>query len=137
MVVIKLHTEKPIPPLQLMRLYQDVDWWPERTKDGIRKLLAHGVVLGAWEDKKLVGFCRAVSDGVYRAYVEDVVVLHAHRSQGIGRQLMDKMMKELSGIEVVSLFCSAKLKEYYQESGFEATRQVVMHRSKGSRPNSI
>lgn len=130
MVVIKPHTEKPIPPLQLMRLYQDVDWWPTRTKDGIRKLLAHGVALGAWEDKQLVGFCRAVSDGVYRAYVEDVVVLETHRGQGIGRQLMDKMMKELSGIEVVSLFCSAKLTDYYEDSGFWPTRQVVMHRSR-------
>lgn len=128
MVVIKPHTEKPIPPLQLMRLYQDVDWWPTRTKDGIRKLLAHGVAIGAWEDKQLVGFCRAVSDGVYRAYVEDVVVLGTHRGQGIGRQLMDKMMKELHGIEVVSLFCSAKLTEYYEDSGFQQTRQIVMHR---------
>ena len=130
MVVIKLHTEKPIPPLQLMRLYQDADWWPARTKDGIRKLLTHGVALGAWEDKQLVGFCRAVSDGVYRAYVEDVVVLGTHRGQGIGRQLMDRMMKELNGIEVVSLFCSAKLTEYYKNSGFTQTRQVVMHRNR-------
>lgn len=130
MVVIKLHTEKPIPPLQLIRLYQDVDWWPTRTKDGIRKLLAHGVVLGAWEEKQLVGFCRAVSDGVYRAYVEDVVVLRTHRGRGIGRQMMDKMMKELSGIEAVSLFCSAKLADYYQGSGFQETKQTVMHRNK-------
>ncbi len=130
MVVIKLHTEKPIPPLQLMRLYQDVDWWPTRTKDGIRKLLAHGIVLGAWEEKQLIGFCRAVSDGVYRAYVEDVVVLRTHRGQGIGRQMMDKMMKELSGIEVVSLFCSAKLADYYHGSGFQETKQTVMHRNK-------
>ncbi|GGN91188.1 GNAT family N-acetyltransferase [Saccharibacillus kuerlensis] len=130
MVVIKLHTEKPVSPLQLLKLYQDADWWPNRTKDGIRKLLAHGVVVGAWEDKRLVGFCRAVSDGVYRAYVEDVVVLETYRGQGIGRQMMDKMMKELSEIEVVSLFCSSKLTEYYQENGFQATRQVVMHRNK-------
>lgn len=130
MVFIKLHAEKPIPPLQLMRLYQDADWWPERTKDGIRKLLEHGIVLGAWEDKQLVGFCRAVSDGVYRAYVEDVVVLGTHQKQGIGKQMMDKMMKELKGIEVVSLFCSAKLAEYYKGSGFKETKQVVMHRSK-------
>lgn len=129
MVVIKLHTEKPIPPLQLMRLYEDADWWPERTKDGIRKLLSHGIVVGAWQDKQLIGFCRAVSDGVYRAYVEDVVVLGAHRGQGIGRQLIDKMMKELGSIEMVSLFCSAKLSEYYEKSGFKPTGQIVMHRS--------
>ncbi|WP_172252560.1 GNAT family N-acetyltransferase [Saccharibacillus deserti] len=134
MVVIKPHTEKTIPPLQLMRLYEDVDWWPERTKEGIRKLLAHGIVLGAWEDKQLVGFCRAVSDGVYRAYVEDVVVLRTHRGQKIGRQLIDKMIKELSGIEVVSLFCSTKLTDYYEKSGFKPTRQVVMHRSRPSGP---
>ncbi|MDO3410871.1 GNAT family N-acetyltransferase [Saccharibacillus sp. CPCC 101409] len=130
MVVIKLHTEKPIPPLQVIRLYQDVDWWPARSKDGVRKLLGHGVVLGAWEDKQLVGFCRAVSDGVYRAYVEDVVVLGTHRGRGIGRQLMDRMMRELNQIEVVSLFCSGKLSAYYEGSGFKPTGQVVMHRSK-------
>ncbi|MCQ4087049.1 GNAT family N-acetyltransferase [Saccharibacillus sp. JS10] len=130
MIVVKLHTEKPIPPLQLMRLYENVDWWPNRTKDGIRKMLNNSIVVGAWEDKQLVGFCRAVSDGVYRAYIEDVAVLTTHRSQGIGKQLMDQMIKKLQGIEVVSLFCSPKLADYYRSSGFDSTKQTVMHKTK-------
>jgi ribosomal protein S18 acetylase RimI-like enzyme len=78
---------------------------------------------------QLVGFARAVTDGVLRAYVEDVIVAPDRRGRGIGRAVLDRLLQELGPIPVVTLFCSPGLVRYYEASSFIATRQVVMHRS--------
>jgi ribosomal protein S18 acetylase RimI-like enzyme len=65
-----------------------------------------GLAVGAWEDERLIGFARAVSDGVFRAYIEDVVVHENYRRSGIGQKLLSRLMNELSDIETVSLFAN-------------------------------
>lgn len=127
MVTVKLHTEKPISPSDLKSLYHDAGWWPDRDKDGILKLLSSGIALGAWEDDVLVGFSRAISDGVFRAYIEDVVVLSSYQNKGTARLMIKKLLNELKDIDVISLFCSEDLAGFYDETGFKKTKQIVMH----------
>ncbi|MCG7385622.1 GNAT family N-acetyltransferase [Paenibacillus sp. ACRRY] len=126
MVSVKLHTDKPISPSDLMSLYHDAGWWPYRDKDGILKLLSSGIALGAWEDDVLVGFSRAISDGVFRAYIEDVVVLSSYRNKGLGKLMIEWLLEELK-VDVISLFCSEDLAGFYEETGFKKTKQIVMH----------
>ena len=52
---------------------------------------AHRVV-GLYGGGELVGFCRAVSDGVTFAYLADVYVLDAHRGDGRGLALVEEMV---------------------------------------------
>ncbi|MHA7584231.1 GNAT family N-acetyltransferase [Paenibacillus vandeheii] len=95
MVTIKLHTEKPILQSKLLALYEDAGWWPNRDENGILKLLVSGVAVGAWEDDKLVGFCRSISDGIYRASVEDVVVVSTYRNKGIGELMVKRLLNQM------------------------------------------
>jgi GNAT superfamily N-acetyltransferase len=53
------------------------------------------------------GRARAVTDGLLRAYVEDVVVSPDWRGTGVGRALLAGLMEQLEPIPVVTLFCSA------------------------------
>jgi hypothetical protein len=46
----------------------------ERTAERVSSVRGHSPAVGAWDGRDLVGFARAVSDGVLRAYAEDVVV---------------------------------------------------------------
>ncbi len=97
-------------------------------------MLSHGPAVGAWDGGEVVGFARAVTDGVFRAYVEDVVVSRRHRGQGIGRQLVESLHQELRGIEVVSVFCHSSLCEFYSRTGYSFTSQSVGHRTATGRP---
>ncbi len=112
-----------------MALYAEVDWWPERAAADIAHLLGAGPAVGAWQRDQLVGFARAITDGVCRAYVEDVVVAIDHRRKGIGRRLNETLIAALAGIPVVSLFCGESLVDFYTASGFRFTRQRVGHRT--------
>ncbi|WP_433206446.1 GNAT family N-acetyltransferase [Nocardia sp. CA-107356] len=112
-----------------MALYVEVNWWPKRTAADIAHLLTTGPAVGAWHHDELLGFARAITDGVCRAYVEDVIVAVDHRNKGIGRRLNEALIVALADIPVVSLFCGESLVDFYVGSGIRFTRQRVEHRT--------
>jgi GNAT superfamily N-acetyltransferase len=127
-IAFALHRDRPITPALVRALYDHAGWWPERTLAAIGQVLDSAPAVGAWNGERLVGFARAVTDGNFRAYIEDVVVHEAWRRQGVATLMMACLLDELKGIPVVSLFCKAGLVPVYQGQGFQETRQVVMHK---------
>ena len=128
-IEISLNKNRPIPPRALRTLYDSEPWWPERSLEDMEFVLSGYPAIGAWDDDRLIGFARAVTDGRFRAYVEDVLVLEEYRSDGIGRKILERLLRELEEIHVVTLFCRPRLSDYYQSLGFkEFTKQVVMHK---------
>jgi GNAT superfamily N-acetyltransferase len=124
------HAERAIRADEVLALYHAAGWWPERTPGQVSAVLQHSPAVGAWHGGHLVGFARAVTDGVLRAYIEDVLVAAGWRGTGTGRALLDRLLAELRPIPVVTLFCSRDLVGYYEASSFVATRQVVLHRAR-------
>lgn len=101
----------------------------QKEKKSILKMLKNSIAIGVWEENELVGFARVVSDGVFRAYIEDVVVHENVRNKGIGEKMLTILLREISHIDIVSLFCGEKLIKFYGEQQFQATKQIVMHRN--------
>lgn len=127
-IVVVPHADRPIPARDVLALYQAQGWWPERTVSQVSGVLAGGPAVGAWRDDVLIGFARAVTDGVLRAYLEDVVVAESFRGSGVGRALVDRLLAQLAVIPVISLFCSPALAPFYEAADFRSTAQVVLHR---------
>ena len=127
-MAICLHRERAIPARLVRRLYDDAGWWPRRGEEDIAAILDAGPAVGAWDQDRLVGFARSVSDGTCRAFVEDVVVARAYQRSGLGGRLLSRLLAELAGIETVSLFCDPVLAAFYERVGFSCTGQLVMHR---------
>jgi GNAT superfamily N-acetyltransferase len=123
------YVDKPIRAIQLMDLYKDAGWWPERTEQDIEEMLKSAIAIGIWDGDTLVGFARAVTDGRFRAYIEDVVVHSQYQKLGIGKKLVAKLIGKLSHIGVVSLFCEEHLIPFYQENGFKLSKsQFILHK---------
>ncbi|WP_440895584.1 GNAT family N-acetyltransferase [Amphibacillus sp. Q70] len=125
------HIQKPIKATELMNLYHNAGWWDERKEQDIDKMLSKVISVGAWKDDELVGFSRAVTDGKFRAYIEDVVVHKEFQCEGIGLKLVSNLLKELSHIDVISLFCEEQLIPFYEKNAFKhSPSQFIMHRKK-------
>ena len=75
------------------------------------------VHVSAWEGDRLVGFARALTDGVYIGLVVDVVVDASVRGQGIGRALIGAISRELKDVEGIHLGCEDELVGFYQKLG--------------------
>jgi ribosomal protein S18 acetylase RimI-like enzyme len=87
--------------------------WKERKEKDLENMLKREVSVGAWKDNDLIGFARAVTDGNFRAYIEDVVILSQYQKLGIGNKLVSRLLEELSHIDIISLFCEEELIPFY------------------------
>ena len=128
-IVILSNSDRNIKANDVIKLYQDVGWWEERNQQDIEDMLKRVKSVGAWKDDTLIGFARAVSDGKFRAYIEDVVIHNSYREEGIGTKLISRLLDELSHINVISLFCEEKLIPFYEKNGFKYSKsQFIMHK---------
>jgi predicted GNAT family N-acyltransferase len=123
--------DRPLPLDAVRRLLAQTDWAAQRTPADLQTMLAGSVWIGAWQDDWLVGFARAITDGVYRALLEDVVVDKALRGQGIGRALVEKLLERLAPVQQILLVCGDHLVPYYGQFGFERVMLPVMQLWKG------
>jgi ribosomal protein S18 acetylase RimI-like enzyme len=71
------------------------------------------------EDARVVGFVTAISDGVLSAFIPLLEVLPEHRGQGIGSELVRRILAELEDFYMVDLVCDPELEGFYRR--FEMT----------------
>src|SRR4249919_1159802 len=84
----------------LSRLFLQTGWAAKRSPDALETMLANTrVCLGVWDGDRLIGFARVITDDLYRAYVEDVIVDEAYRGQGIGAEIMRRLLERLAHVE--------------------------------------
>ena len=121
--------DRRIEAADVRRLYDGAGWWPEWQPDSIACAIAASVAVGAWDGERLVGFARALTDGVHRAYVEDVVVDPDYRGQQVGERVVAALVEALGDVHIVSLFCQPDRVPFYARNGFRPSEsQVMMHR---------
>jgi ribosomal protein S18 acetylase RimI-like enzyme len=58
-----------------------------------------------------------ITDGVLSAYITFLEVLPAYQNQGIGQELVKRMLKKLNNLYMVDTLCDPDLKSFYQHLG--------------------
>jgi GNAT superfamily N-acetyltransferase len=109
-------------------------WGRWRSRSDLERQIA-----GAWrvvgcyaEDGAMVGFCRAISDGVALAYLADVYVLPDHRGAGLGRRMVQVMVEDGPGRDFRWLLHTADAHGLYAGFGFAAPDATLLERRHGS-----
>ena len=88
---------------------------------------SHAVVLARdSESRRVVGFVSAISDGVLSAPVPLLEVLPEFQRQGIGQELMRRMLEKLEGFAMVDLTCDPELEPYYERFGMIRVSGMVI-----------
>ena len=127
--MIKYKTIKKLSPTRLYELYELADW----TK-GVKDKKKHGLliskaynssssVFSAWDDKKIVGIVRVISDNVTHAYIVGLVVDPEYAKQGIGEALLKKCIKKYSKARI-NIESEKPLRGLYKKLGFEKSPTV-------------
>ena len=73
-----------------------------------------------YHDRRLIGFGRIISDGIYQTLICDVMVHSEYQTQGIGTKLMNALLQKCDqeGIKWVQLFCAKGKQNFYKKLGF-------------------
>lgn len=93
----------------------------------IQRMIDHAdIILTAWDDEKLVGIARSITDYSYCCYLSDLAVDKSYQNQGIGKNLIEQL-KNIIGEEVSLLLVSApEAMEYYPKIGFNHTDKAFL-----------
>jgi GNAT superfamily N-acetyltransferase len=110
--------------------------WRDRTQVE-RQLRGSWRLVGAYEaDGAMVGFARAVSDGVALAYLADVFVVDAARGRGIGKALVKAMVDDGPGAEFRWMLHTADAHDLYRRFGFREPDATYLERPGKNAPLS-
>ncbi|AZU60180.1 GNAT family N-acetyltransferase [Neobacillus mesonae] len=119
MIEYKLNT--PITPEELSRLFKASGInRPADDLPRLQKMIDNAdLTFTAWDDEKLVGIARAITDFSYCCYLSDLAVDQDFQKNGIGKKLV-KLLQEHIGEEVTLLLLSSPIAmDYYPRIGFE------------------
>ncbi len=66
----------------------------------------------------IIGYITAITDGVSAAYIPHLEVRAAWQGQGIGSELVRRMVERLNHIYAIDLMCDPELQPFYAKQGF-------------------
>ncbi len=104
-------------------VFYEREWWTnDRERPDVERMLeGSDLVLSATAGGRLVGFIRAITDGVYRAKIFDVIVDPEWRGRGLGAELIERAHSHpvLVGCRRISLICAEDMVPFYERHGYE------------------
>ncbi|MFD8528927.1 GNAT family N-acetyltransferase [Streptosporangium canum] len=82
------------------------------------------------ETDRVVGFINMISDGVLTAFVPWLEVLPEYQGQGVGSELVRRILADTEHLYSVDLLCDASLQPYYERFGMlRLPGMTLRHRS--------
>ncbi len=108
--------------LKLQRLLdRNAFWAKDRKINDLRKCLANSdVIVSIWYQNEPVGFGRALSDGIYRGVLWDIVIDQNHQGKGYGKMIIKNLLnsKKIRQTKKIYLMTTSK-KLFYSQVDFK------------------
>ncbi|RAS73619.1 GNAT family N-acetyltransferase [Priestia endophytica] len=120
--------------ISIANTIENVDWsrmkeiyhsvgWRKHDEEKIKKVFnLSDVITIAYDENKIVGFGRALSDGIFNAAIYDVVIEDLYQNKGIGQQIIGDLLAQLKDISCVHLVATTGNEEFYHKVGFSKTK---------------
>jgi ribosomal protein S18 acetylase RimI-like enzyme len=107
--------------------------WPTRPgPDVLQRALAAAyrrvLALDDGDDGRVIGFVLATGDGVLSAAIPLLEILPGHRGQGVGTELMRRLLAQLGDLYMVDLTCDPELQGFYEGLGFRPILGMAIRR---------
>ena len=114
---------------QMIELYRASTLGERRPVDDparMRAMFAHAnLVVTAWDEDRVVGVARSLSDFSFCTYLSDLAVHLDYQRQGIGKELMRRTQQE-GAPAVLYLFAAPKAVDYYPHVGFSEGKGFML-----------
>ncbi len=124
-----IYTDDPsgTEPAQLRGFFEG---WPDPPSPTthLRLLRASDAIMLAKEAPggQVVGFATAITDGVLTGYIPLLEVLPSHQGQGIGSELIERLLRKLDHLYMIDLLCDPDLQPFYERLGMRRATGMMM-----------
>tara|TARA_B100000886_G_scaffold151793_1_gene103284 strand:+ start:158 stop:613 length:456 start_codon:yes stop_codon:yes gene_type:complete len=107
---------------KLQKLLENNTFWAKnRTINDLKKCLANSdVVVSLWVGNEIVGFGRALTDGIYRGVLWDIVIDQNYQGNGYGKLIIKTLLssKKIRNTKKLYLMTTNK-KLFYSQLNFK------------------
>lgn len=110
-------------PLEYFGLFESTGWNQEYalTSEELERAIRDSwCLVTAYDEGKLIGSGRVVSDGVFHALIVDVIIRPEYQKRGIGTLIMRRLLERCRDARLrdVQLFCARGKAPFYHRLGF-------------------
>jgi len=110
---------RDIPLDAILKLYSANEWSSANKPNELRDALMNShSLLTAWDNDRLVGLGNAISDGHLVVYYPHLLVDPEYHRQGIGSELMRRLMAIYEGFHQHVLIADGAAIDFYEKCGF-------------------
>ena len=117
---------------KLQKLLENNTFWAKnRTIKDLKKCLANSdVIVSLWVGNEIVGFGRALTDGIYRGVLWDIVIDQNYQGKGFGKLIVKNLLssKKIKNTKKLYLMTTNKKLFYSQLDFKEVTSQNLLIR---------
>jgi len=109
-------------------LNKETFWASNRNNKCLKIMLANSTeVISIWRKGEMIGFGRATSDKIYRAVLWDVVVANQFQGHGLGRTIVEELLKKssLKSVEKIYLMTTNCL-DFYENLNFKQVQSQTL-----------
>jgi len=122
---------KDLPCDQLHYLFRSAGWTDGSETDEMKNnfnlpFINSTLVISAWENERLVGVVRVLSDKVIRSVIYDLVVEPEFQGRGIGKELIKRSIEHYPHTEWL-VQTTEKIANFYEKIGFSKYKGVVLN----------
>lgn len=122
-----ISSEKRPKSSELQKLFNQTSLAKKRTLVGIQTLLENTrIFVTIRKNNILIGYGRAISDGIYRALIDDIVIDENYQNKGLGKNILNILLEKLNGVDEIFLNTGEHLEVYYEKFGFEQAKCLTM-----------
>ncbi len=108
---------------QYFKLFESTGWnknYNLNQDQVFETLLNSWYTISAYQDNKLLGFGRIISDGIMHALILDMIILPGYQNKGIGSSIINKLKEKCfsNKIRDIQLFSAKEKAGFYLKHGF-------------------
>jgi len=128
---IRIIVDEHIPQDQLLRLYESVGWFAyttgKRRSELATAIRKSSYVVAAWQENRLIGLARCLSDDSSIFYLQDILVDPEFQRCGVGRRLFEACIHRYEHIRAKVLMTDdeERQRQFYQAMGFTNTKDLA------------
>ncbi len=102
------------------RAIKNAYWGSYRSVEQTKKTIENSICYGVYRSKEQIGFARVLTDEVVFAHIMDVIIFEEFKGQGIGKKLVEHILKDSRMKDVLTICLKTKdAHAFYEKYGFE------------------